>query len=392
MKRLSELKKKLLSSESDAEPFPPLASVASTASTAEITTPPSSQSTSSPAQSTNTPSIVPPANASDIQPPSTAAAEPVTDSSPSVETQDGPSSLPERLWNKAYVYLGEEQPGIVKAYQEILEKVRIERTDTTAPDELEILEHCKGIESRQMWRLVYTGLKKSQGQTKRKEFIEGVVDKAVKYSSEAGVVWAGVNLDLESGSSSPSATLRTNLETHVIDVYKKPLLFQMRSVCLYYRNWISVPLRDVTKLDEWTEKLNEVKDPESLIRKDMEHYNSEDLKSKLRGIVKSAVAREGPIESIYATMREEAQPEEKNMQDDKDKECLAALLITDPQINKKGLQNQKGDPLWESYHWIFKSAAYQQFTDDPSSRALWINGPPSGSPTIPFVYRSPVLQ
>ncbi|KAM0554845.1 hypothetical protein ACHAPJ_006580 [Fusarium lateritium] len=428
MKRLSKLKKKLLSSASDARPSPPQVSVPPTASSTEITTPPSHQSTSSPAQPTNGPSTAPPANSLGTQPPCTAAAEPVTDSLPSVETQDVLPSLPERLWNKAYAGLEEEEPDIVNAYQEILQKVENEWTDTTAPDDLENLEHCKGIESRQMWRLVYTGLEESKRQAKHKESvsnvlgivesIKGVVDKAVKYSSEAGVVWAGVSLGLEilsnpmkepglnrkgiayvlsrmewywnmadlvlsqSGSSSSSTTLRTNLETHVIDFYKKLLLFQIRSACLYYRNWMSILLRDAVRLDDWTEKLNGIKDAENLVRKDIEQYNSEDVKLKLQDIEKSAVSREGLLESIYTSLREEARLEAKNRQDDKDKECLAALLITDPQIDKKRLQDQKGDPLWESYHRIFNSAAYQHFTDDPSSRVLWINGPPGKGKTM----------
>lgn len=96
---------------------------------------------------------------------------------------------------------------MVKSYQEILKLVQHEWDDTTAPEELQNLEHCKSVKSRQMWRLVYCGLEKSKRQAKHKESLstiietidnlKGVVDKAVKYSSEAGIAWAGVSLGLE---------------------------------------------------------------------------------------------------------------------------------------------------------------------------------------------------
>ncbi|KAI1015425.1 hypothetical protein LB504_010980 [Fusarium proliferatum] len=332
---------------------------------------------------------------SPISSPSNAAPEPRIVSSPPEEPENNTPSIPERLWSKAYNILEEKEPDIVKGYQEILERVQNEWTDTAAPEELQTLEHCKSVKSRQMWRLVYSGLERSKKQAKVKESVsnimetidnlKGVVDKAVKYSSEASIAWAGVSLGLEilsnpmkepglnrkgiayvlsrmewywnlaelvlqDISSVSSAALRTNLETQIIEFYKKLLLFQMRSACLYYRNWAGVILRDVVKLDDWAGELNSIKDAERQIRKDIE--------------------------------QEEARLKEKSKQDERDKDCLAALLVTDPRMDKKRIQSQKGDPLKESYEWILKSDAYNKFLDDPSSRVLWINGPPGKGKTM----------
>ncbi|KAF4435266.1 Vegetative incompatibility HET-E-1 [Fusarium acutatum] len=353
--------------------------------------------------------------------PFTATTEPATVSSPSPEPQKVTPSVPERLWNKAYNILGEKEPNIVSSYQEILKLVHREWDDNANPEELQYLEHCKTVKSRQMWRLVYCGLEKSKRQAKYKENlstiieiidnIKGVVEKAVKYSSEAAIAWAGIlsnpmkepglnrkgiayvlsrmewywnlaELVLQDNSSVPSAALRINLETQIIEFYKKLLLFQIRSACLYYRNWAGIILRDTVKLDDWSGELNTIKDAERLILKDIEQYDNQDIRLKLSTIEASAVGQAESLESICKILREEALSKEKNAQGDKDKECLRALLVTDPSVDKKRIQSQKGDPLKESYEWILKSDAYETFISDPSSRVLWINGPPGKGKTM----------
>ncbi|KAF5724596.1 heterokaryon incompatibility protein het-E-1 [Fusarium mundagurra] len=420
MKQLSKLKKKLKSSDSANQQSSRPASVPAAASTSQIATPSCHQSTGS----SLTVSVM--SSSAEISP-SFATTEPATVLSPSPEPENAIPSVPERLWSKAYNVLEEEEPEIVKSYREILIQVQREWDDTTAPEEIQYLEHCKTVKSRQMWRLVYSGLEKSKRQAKYKENlstiietinnIKGVVDKVVKYSSEAAIAWVGVSLGLEilsnpmkepglnrkgiayvlsrmewywnlaelvlyDNSNVSSAALRTNLETQIIEFYKTLLLFQMRSTCLYYRNWAGVILRDAVKLDDWAEELNTIKDSERLIRKDIEQYDNQDIRLKLGTIETSAVGQAESLETICKILREEARLEEKKAQDDKDKDCLASLLITDPRMDKKRIQSQKGDPLKESYEWILKSEAYQTFIDDASSRVLWINGPPGKGKTM----------
>ncbi|EWG55495.1 hypothetical protein FVEG_13486 [Fusarium verticillioides 7600] len=420
MKQLLKLKQKLRSSDSANGQSSRPSSVPSTTSTSQIATPSCHQSTGSSL-------TVPDEGSPAPTPTSTETNEAATVSPPSLEPENAVRSVPERLWNKAYDILEEKEPEVVKSYQEILQLVQHEWTDTTAPEELQALEHCKTVKSRQMWRLVYSGLEKSKRQAKLKESVsniietienlKGVVDKAVKYSSEAAIAWAGVTLGLEilsnpmkepglnrkgiayvlsrmewywnlvelvlqDNSSAPSATLRTNLETQIIDFYKKLLLFQMKSACLYYRNWAGVILRDAVKLDDWAGELNTIKDAERLIQKDIEQYDNQDIRLKLGTIETSSVDQAESLETICKILREEARLKEKNAQDDKDRDCLAALLITDPRKDKKRIQSQKGDPLKDSYEWILKSDAYQTLIDNSSSRILWINGPPGKGKTM----------
>ncbi|KAJ4171309.1 hypothetical protein NW754_013078 [Fusarium falciforme] len=322
-------------------------------------------------------------------------------------------SLPEQLWKKAYESLKDKEHDRVKAYEEVLSKFKKEWTDTATSPTVPDLEHCKSVESAEMWKLVYAGLDKSKKQAEFKEGvadvletvqkIKGIVDKAVKYSPEASTIWASALLGLEILAnpvtepginrkgiayvlsriewywnladvvlskdivSTSSANLRKNLEGHVVDLYKKLLLFQMRSVCLYDRNGISVVLRDLVKLDDWVDEIKEVKDAEALVEKDLIQFTGQDMRAKLNEIRDIDWSQE-------KAFRDEVRRLQKREQDKDDQECLVDLLLTDPQRDKERIQTIRGSPLWGSYHWILEHPGYDKFTNDASSRVLWIKG------------------
>ncbi|KAH7254734.1 hypothetical protein B0J15DRAFT_559062 [Fusarium solani] len=357
--------------------------------TVRPTIPQSPQSSSSSTAQSLAPPTPQPVACSPTQ--STASPPPPTTATPSA-----PQSLPEQLWKKAYANLNDKEPARVQAYEEILSKFKKEWVGTGASPTVPDLEHCKSAEAADMWKLVYAGLEKCKKQAEFKEAvadvlgtvdkIKGIVDKAVKYSPEASTIWAGASLGLEilanpvtepginrkgvayvlsrmewywnladvvlskDIASSSTADLRGNLESHVVDLYQKLLLFQMRSVCLYDRNGISVVLRDSVKLDDWTDKIKEVKDAETLVQKDVDEFTEQDMRE-----------------------REE---------DKYDQECLVDLLLTDPQKDKERIQTIRGSPLWSSYHWILEHPGYGKFTNDASSRVLWIKGDPGKGKTM----------
>lgn len=80
------------------------------------------------------------------------------------------------------------------------------------------------------------------------------------------------------------AGLRDELESHIIQLYQKLLLYQMKSVCLYHRKWAVVVLRDVFRLDDWAGQLGEMKDAETALRRDSDQYNTEQVKSGHRDL------------------------------------------------------------------------------------------------------------
>jgi hypothetical protein len=50
-----------------------------------------------------------------------------------------------------------------------------------------------------------------------------------------------------------------------MQLYKKPLSHQMKSVCLYYRSWAAVAGRDRLKLDDWAGQLVEIQEAEAAV-------------------------------------------------------------------------------------------------------------------------------
>lgn len=215
----------------------------------------------------------------------------------------------------------------------------------------------------------------------------GLNRKAIAYVlSKMEWYWnlADVALGQKQSSSplTPPDTLRNNLEGHIVDFFKKLLLFQMRSACLYYRNWASIILRDIVKLDDWNGKLTELKDAEAAIRRDIQQYNSEDVKVKLAGIEDNSTLQAESLENIYTAIRDEARRREIKEQNEEDKKCLRALHVTDPQLDKQRIQNQKHGLQTELCDWVFTSTAYERFMTDNSIRILWINGLPGKGKTM----------
>ncbi|UPK95561.1 hypothetical protein LCI18_006496 [Fusarium solani-melongenae] len=387
----------------------PTVSSTAPSTTFSTTQPPISSTAHLPGSPTSQPAVGP--STQSTIPPST-----LTTVTPSV-----PQSLPEQLWKKAYESLKDKEHDRVKAYEEILSKFKKEWADTATSPTVPDLEHCKSVESAEMWKLVYAGLDKSKKQAEFKEAvadvlgtvekIKGIVDKAVKYSPEASTIWAGVSLGLEILAnpvtepginrkgvayvltriewywnladvvlsedlvSTSSEKLRKNLESHVVDLYKKLLLFQMRSVCLYDRNGISAIFRDSIKLDDWADGIKEVKDAETLVQKDLDQFTDQDMRAKLKEIRDTAWSQE-------KAFRDEVRRLQKREQDKDDQECLVDLLLTDPHKDKERIQTIKGNPLWDSYHWILEHPGYEKFTNDASSCVLWIKGNPGKGKTM----------
>ncbi|PHH51573.1 Vegetative incompatibility protein HET-E-1 [Ceratocystis fimbriata CBS 114723] len=68
--------------------------------------------------------------------------------------------------------------------------------------------------------------------------------------------------------------------------------------------------------------------------------------------------------------------------DEKDKQCLSDLCITDPSTDKKVIESRKGGLLKDSYQWILSHDSFQQFRSQSGSPILWIKGDPGKGKTM----------
>jgi hypothetical protein len=195
--------------------------------------------------------------------------------------------------------------------------------------------------------------------------------------------WNLVSLLLdENKAEQSSAGLRVQLEKHVVQLYEKLLSYQMKSVCLYHRNWAAVVLRDVFRLDDWAGQLDEIQDTEADVRTDSGQYNTEQSKIYLRKLTDAARAIEMNLQDIHSAIEDQTRQQERRHQDDKDKQCLKNLRETDPRDDKTRIQETKGGLLRDSYRWILDNDDFQQWHDDPRSQLLWIKGDPGKGKTM----------
>ena len=183
-------------------------------------------------------------------------------------------------------------------------------------------------------------------------------------------------------ASEESAGLRTELEKHIVALYQKLLLYQIKSVCLYHRNQFAVLLRDFFKIDDWDSQLKEIETAETGIQRDSEQYNTDQIKSYLQKLATNAESLNPNLQSIDASIQDQSRQQENRHQDEKDQECLRDLLEVNPSDHKKALEEQKGGLLRDSYRWILDTDGFQKFRNDPQSRLLWIRGDPGKGKTM----------
>ncbi|KAL3599804.1 hypothetical protein FPOAC2_04032 [Fusarium poae] len=375
------------------------------------------------------------------QPTSQPPPSPLT--STDAETSPLPS-LQERIWNQAYDKLKENEPKLVGVYEKILSAKLHGDDPSSATRESTDNEIGETPRTRcgQMQQLVQAGLDRTQKQASIKQGIdEGlqavqevrrIVDKALHAAPEAAVAWVGVCLGLEILSNpiaeardnrkgiayvlsrmewywnlvsllldenkkeQSSAELRRQLETHVVQLYEKLLSYQVKSVCLYYRNWAAIIGRDLFKIDDWAGQLSEIKEAEAAVQRDMEQYNTGESRMQLRKLTDAAGALEmnlqnihsaikgvhSAIKGVHSAIETQTQHQEKRHQDDEAKQCLKDLRETDPRDDKTRIQETKGGLLRDSYRWILDNDDFQQWRDNPQSQLLWIKGDPGKGKTM----------
>ncbi|RKK76434.1 Vegetative incompatibility protein HET-E-1 [Fusarium oxysporum] len=367
------------------------------------------------------------------RPASQPSTRPTSQPSPPTSTDSDTPPLPtlqERLWNQAYDEVKANEPKLVEAYEQIL-SAELCRNDSPSvasrPTENEI-GRTRETRYRQMQQLVQEGLDRTQKAASIKRGIDeglqavqavrGIVDKAVHAAPEAAVAWVGVCFGLEilsnpvteardnrkgiayvlarmewywnlvsllfneNKAKQSSAGLRVQLEKHIVQLYEKLLSYQMKSTCIYHRNWAVVIGRDMVKIDDWAGQLSEIQEAEAAVQRDLEQYNTEESKAQLRKLTDAASAIEINLQDIHSAIQGQIRQQEKRHQDDADKQCLKDLRETDPRDDKTRIQDTKGGLLRDSYRWILDNDDFQRWRDDPQSQLLWIKGDPGKGKTM----------
>ncbi|UKZ82089.1 hypothetical protein TrVFT333_009873 [Trichoderma virens FT-333] len=318
----------------------------------------------------------------------TSSASPIGSTLPA-STSRTPISLAERLWDQAYDDLKKHDAALMQAYEQILSS---KLGGVTSKQNI-IAQSDTHARRNQMRQLIREGLNKTAKEAKVKEAIgtaisaKDIISSALQAAPQAALAWAGViqnpidatkanregieyvikRMNMywelsgvvlkENTNDGGLSGIRRELETQVIDLYKVLLLYEIKSVCSYYRNRGLALLRDIVGLDDWNGDLKAIKDAERVFHDDSETIGRLETASDIKQLVAHALTKE-------------------------DQQCIRDLRLSDPSDDKKRIEQTKGGLLQESYTWILDNAEYQQWRDSEESRLLWIKGDPGKGKTM----------
>ncbi|EEU33805.1 uncharacterized protein NECHADRAFT_89121 [Fusarium vanettenii 77-13-4] len=367
--------------------------------------------------SASSPTPSPTPSRSPSQPTTRPTSQPTSSSLPT-STDSKTSSLPslqERLWNEAYDALKANELKLVGEYEKILSAKLHENDPSSVPRESTDNEigETPGTRCGQMQQLVQAGLDRTQKQASIKRGIDeglqaiqavrGIMDNAVKVAPEAAVAWVGVCLGLEI-LSNPITEARENRKGIAYVLSRMEWYWNLVSLLLdenkaeqssaglriqLEKHVVGVIVTDLFKNDDWAGQLNEIKEAEAAMQRDMEQYNTEESKTRLWKLTETASAIEmklqdihSAIKGVHSAIEAQTQHQEKRHQDEESKQCLKDLRETDPRDDKTRIEATKGGLLRDSYRWILDHDDFRRWRDDPHSQLLWIKGDPGKGKTM----------
>ncbi|KAL2138574.1 hypothetical protein VTI28DRAFT_6595 [Corynascus sepedonium] len=201
---------------------------------------------------------------------------------PESEGQEVPAlSVSQTLWNAAYDSLEEDADTaeLVRAYAKTL----MIASDIAPSTDLSV--EVKDPIQRQihMRKLVERGQAKISTSSKiimgMGDVVQPIlsvkptIDAAVQNNPQAALPWAGVCIGLQDHICEPSESILAQLEARVIALYKALLLYQMKSVCSYYRHQAFQFLRALANWDDWDGHLEAVRHAEQCLLDDWGQFD-----------------------------------------------------------------------------------------------------------------------
>ncbi|KAL4908466.1 hypothetical protein BDW74DRAFT_175147 [Aspergillus multicolor] len=322
------------------------------------------------------------------------------------------------LWDKAYDNLKAEDGQLVDAYERVLSR---ELGPTSAEDNaIEKVDH--GRRHAQMEQLVNLGMEKTGNKLKMEKTLQGaqalnnLIGPALQPVPQAALAWTAVSFALQIvvnpttetranregvgyvaarmqwyGELSQlllrentvdrglSSNLRSALEGRVVDLYELLLSFLMKSVCSYHRNRLVNYLQDTIKLNDWEGALKGIQDAEGMVQRDIDQYNTQQMRGHLETLVN--VAQDQQVR-LLSNIHDAVQDQLELKKDDADNQLLRQVCLTDP-LDDMGRIEQSKDKLLEgSCRWILDREDFQDWRDATGKSLYWIKGEPGKGKTM----------
>ncbi|KAJ0335531.1 hypothetical protein KNSL1_013570 [Colletotrichum chrysophilum] len=167
--------------------------------------------------------------------------------------------------------------------------------------------------------------------------LKGFVNEAAKASPEASLVWAGMCVLLPVFTN-PSAAeeanrsgllymasrlryyvelerllwpksliepgLKTEFDSHIVDLYQDILEFQVKTVLRFYRKWLANLGRDVFQYDEWDGLVAKVKEREQIVQEESNTLNNVASRNALEDMSKVAQRQHDHMQSLLSVAKD----------------------------------------------------------------------------------------
>ncbi|GIK04333.1 hypothetical protein Aspvir_008413 [Aspergillus viridinutans] len=178
--------------------------------------------------------------------------------------------------------------------------------------------------------------------------------------------------------------VRDQLKSTLVKLYKALLLYQMKSVCSYYRNQVGEFLRQMLNLQDWDAALEDVKKAETAVENHLKQFTTLQMRDMTGKIVKDGEERNELLSGMRQDIRQQNDDQKKMHLDDETAKCLRDFDAVDPQSEIADIEARKDRLLKEAYEWVLRTEQYATWTnwDAQGCRLLWINGPAGTGKTM----------
>jgi hypothetical protein len=140
---------------------------------------------------------------------------------------------------------------------------------------------------------------------------------------------------------------KTGIKFKLIEIYREILLFEIKSICSYYRNRGFSFLRDLVKFDDWESHLENICKLENEFNHDAHQYISQQS-------FNSNLQIHDSLERLVDLVLEKKEKELAEL----DRKCLKDLRVTNPERDKKRIIEGKEAPPREFLSWIFRNSQF----------------------------------
>jgi hypothetical protein len=169
------------------------------------------------------------------------------------------------------------------------------------------------------------------------DWYDALTDQLLKSMNEDNIA---NEQNIANGAESPESIWK-RLEQRVVELYKAILLYQMKSVCSYYRNQYKELFLNLVDLKNWDGARTNVVSAENTLKDDWEQYRNMKAMNHLGKLVELTEESQSLLGDIGETLRDVIAQQKEMGGDEKKKNCLRDLRVINPQDDMNGILEEK---------------------------------------------------